>query len=569
MPVPLDAFTVTFLARDIDRLARGREIRSVGIATDRVLIVDLADQLGLKFLYDSGFPLLFVDERLKGRATYERTPRFDDPLAGSTILKIEQVGLERVIRMAAERRDNRRFNLYFEITPPLPNLFLTDAEDIVLAVLVRAGTQTKKRAVNQGERYSPPAAHDKMNPFDVTAEEFEAVPWQHDDEALSRCVSGLGPFMSKEMTFRARRYGSLVRAFREAMEAYRGRQIAPTLFHASHALTKKPPLMGVAWYKPLMDGVSEVRPMPSVNAAAAAAFHAFLRATSLDRRQSALINAIAKDTAKWTAIVSDANRAVKGKDAVKELRKLGERILANLGRIKKGAAEARLPDIYSETVRDVVVTLDKRLSPHANAEAYFKKARKAERSALLAEEMIRKADQHLKHLAALRKEAEGPDVTQARLRDLEARMGRRAAPRRERPEEVDDRAAALGIRPRTYVVTGGWTVLVGRTAAENDVLTHKYASPSDLWFHARQAQGSHVVLRRDKKKVEPSREAIIEAARLAAYFSKAKTSKHVPVSYTEKRYVKKVRRGAPGLAAMLREKVVFVTPAPPKETQTV
>jgi len=103
---------------------------------------------------------------------------------------------------------------------------------------------------------------------------------------------------------------------------------------------------------------------------------------------------------------------------------------------------------------------------------------------------------------------------------------------------------------------------VGRSAAENDILTHKYAAPSDLWFHARQAQGSHVVLRRDRKKTEPSKQAIIEAARLAAYHSKAKNARHVPVSYTEKRYVKKVRKGAPGLAVMLREKVIFVNPAP-------
>jgi predicted ribosome quality control (RQC) complex YloA/Tae2 family protein len=128
---------------------------------------------------------------------------------------------------------------------------------------------------------------------------------------------------------------------------------------------------------------------------------------------------------------------------------------------------------------------------------------------------------------------------------------------------VDEKAERLGIRPRRYVVTGGWVVLVGRSAKENDVLTHRYAAPGDLWFHARQAQGSHVVLRRIAGKTQVPREAVIQAAAIAAYHSKARTSKHVPVSYTERRYVKKVRRGAPGTAAMLREKVIFVTPSLP------
>jgi predicted ribosome quality control (RQC) complex YloA/Tae2 family protein len=107
-------------------------------------------------------------------------------------------------------------------------------------------------------------------------------------------------------------------------------------------------------------------------------------------------------------------------------------------------------------------------------------------------------------------------------------------------------------------------VLVGRSARENDILSHRYAAPSDLWFHARHAQGSHTVLKRGKKKAEVPKQAILQAAAIAAYYSKARTSKHVPVSYTEKRYVKRVRRGPPGQAVMLREKVVFVDPALPE-----
>lgn len=71
------------------------------------------------------------------------------------------------------------------------------------------------------------------------------------------------------------------------------------------------------------------------------------------------------------------------------------------------------------------------------------------------------------------------------------------------------------------------------------------------------------MLRRGKGKAQPAKQALAEAAAIAAYYSKARTSKHVPVSYTEKRYVKKVRKAPPGTAAMLREKVIFVDPKLP------
>jgi predicted ribosome quality control (RQC) complex YloA/Tae2 family protein len=442
----------------------------------------------------------------------------------------------------------------------------------VLAVLLRAGTKTKKRLIEQGQPYAAPASQAKHHPFEVTPAELEALPWQKDDQALARAVLGVSPFLAREIVWRASEHGPLAAAFSEVVSAYRGSQASPCIFTAAPELAKHAPRLGIAWYRPTMKGVSDVRPMPSVNAAAAAAARAFLRTSAFERKKASLARALTKEIDRWRAVKHDAEKARRGKDKAAEFRRWGELITAHLAKIKKGASEARLPDIYSETHRTVVVPLAPHLTPHANADTYFKRARKAERSAHMAEETIRGANRRLGELEGLLREvdeateAKGPaKVAYARLGEIERQLGRATTTRKEKAEEADTRAASLGIKPRRFTIAEGWTVLVGRSAEENDVLTHKYASPSDLWFHARLAQGSHVVLRRDRKKTEPSREAIIEAARLAAYYSKAKNSKHVPVSYTEKRYVKKVRKGAPGLAAMLREKVVFVNPAPPKE----
>jgi predicted ribosome quality control (RQC) complex YloA/Tae2 family protein len=121
-----------------------------------------------------------------------------------------------------------------------------------------------------------------------------------------------------------------------------------------------------------------------------------------------------------------------------------------------------------------------------------------------------------------------------------------------------------GIHPRRFELPGGWIVLVGRSNQENDTLTHRIARPEDLWFHARGVAGSHVVLRRAGRKDAPGKRTIEQAAAIAAYYSKARTSRMAPVMYTEKRHVRKPRKTAPGLAVCTREKVVMVEPRLPE-----
>jgi len=104
---------------------------------------------------------------------------------------------------------------------------------------------------------------------------------------------------------------------------------------------------------------------------------------------------------------------------------------------------------------------------------------------------------------------------------------------------------------------------VGRNNKENDYLTFKFARPDDLWFHAQDVPGSHVVLRRKEKKRESSPNDIKEAAQVAAYFSKVRGAKKAWVIYTMAKYVKKPKKGKPGLALVEREKTILVEPKLP------
>ncbi|MCX7879039.1 MAG: NFACT RNA binding domain-containing protein [Ignavibacteria bacterium] len=112
---------------------------------------------------------------------------------------------------------------------------------------------------------------------------------------------------------------------------------------------------------------------------------------------------------------------------------------------------------------------------------------------------------------------------------------------------------------RRFEIDKNIYLYVGKSAVNNEELTFKFANPNDFWFHAKNSAGSHCVLKYPKGKVPP-KEIFEKAAKIAAYFSKAKNSKYVPVSVTQKKYIRKAKGTTPGTVLLMREEVIFVEP---------
>jgi predicted ribosome quality control (RQC) complex YloA/Tae2 family protein len=285
-----------------------------------------------------------------------------------------------------------------------------------------------------------------------------------------------------------------------------------------------------------------------------------LRRTLVKRRKRA-----AKALVQIEARLEEAGREA-------ELREHAELLTAHLKQARRGMASVKLPAFDGSG--EVEIALDPKLDPRGNAEALFKKARRVARGR---DEMITQQSVQREELervdAAL--ERLDPPPAPADLREivqdvapslLAANRSGGSARGAAGPSDAPQRPSSLpeGFNPRRYVLPGGWEVWVGRSAKQNDELTHRWASQRDLWFHARGAQGSHTVLRVGSGKGQPPRDIIQAAAAIAAWFSKARNSNLVPVAYTEKRYVRKPRKSPVGTALMMREKVVMVTPALPE-----
>jgi predicted ribosome quality control (RQC) complex YloA/Tae2 family protein len=285
------------------------------------------------------------------------------------------------------------------------------------------------------------------------------------------------------------------------------------------------------------------------------------------RRNDALSvvrSAAAKERKRLLRLLEKQKAELEGASRAPLYRKQAEILGIHFRDVAKGAASVRLPDPYDGG--EIEIRLDPAISARRNIERLFQLAKRGERGAAVVGGRIAETERLLASTEATLDAAE-----HATTADEAELLAAKAAPAlrkkdsrpawREKIKKPKDRDEKL--RPREYRIAGGYTVLVGRDNKENDRLTLHIARPGDIWFHAGQAAGSHVVLLRDDPRKPVPGEALLEAAAIAAWYSKAKHGAKVPVVYTERRHVRKPRGWPPGKVTCAREKTLFVDPRVP------
>jgi predicted ribosome quality control (RQC) complex YloA/Tae2 family protein len=196
----------------------------------------------------------------------------------------------------------------------------------------------------------------------------------------------------------------------------------------------------------------------------------------------------------------------------------------------------------------VKIKLRENLSPSENAEHYYSKFKGFKNSADILKNKIDKYEMDLGKLV-LQRERIMQEENPKNLFKMEKKT------------ENNENTESLPFR--IFKLSDKFEVWVGKSSASNDLLTMKYARQYDLWFHVRGSSGSHTVLRFQDKNDIPDKETIKTAASIAAYYSKARKGKHIPVAYCERKYVKKRKGMNQGAVIMEKEKVVFADPELP------
>lgn len=246
-------------------------------------------------------------------------------------------------------------------------------------------------------------------------------------------------------------------------------------------------------------------------------------------------------------------------EQAEEVERQANTLMARLHEVPPHSSEVVLRDVHDiKGTRAVRIQLEPGRKPVETASALLKRARRLRRRRAVLPSRLEDCREELRSVRSLCRsitadELNGLEEAEAWLQDGKTMRG----------GQESGRGAQRGAEahPRRYRTSTGWSVWVGRSNRENDVLTHKLAAQSDIWMHVHGYAGAHVVLRREGRKQEPDRSTLQEAAGVAAYWSKGRSAKRVAVVYTLVKHVSRPRGGVPGQAVLRHEKTVMASPA--------
>lgn len=233
-----------------------------------------------------------------------------------------------------------------------------------------------------------------------------------------------------------------------------------------------------------------------------------------------------------------------------EARALANLLLARLGDIPRGADSVVLTGFQEEEVN---IMLDPALAPQENAEKLYQEAARRERARERLPALLQEAEETVRTLEGLQRRLDEGDVT--------AREIRERIPDRKRKKKKPGQKQEERLPYHSFTTSGGLEIRVGRGSKENDDLTFRHSRPDDVWLHARDSAGAHVILRWSGEGNPPRRD-LGEAAILAALNSGARNAGTVPVDWTRRKYVRKPRKAPPGTVIPRRVQTLFVEPDP-------
>ena len=533
-------------------------------------------------------------------------------LTGGRIVAVRQLDLDRVITIQvegwADADPSQNKLLIAEITGRLSNIVLTDMEGRILDAVRRVDqSRNRYRELVPGAVYLPPPPMDRIDPRETqTPEAFMAAirryllqaqargqaqpPGQVSASAdgigavLARCFAGIGPTLGSELAFRAgldpaqaavelgdAELSRIWEPFSAFMRTAQAGQTERSVFEAAlESMTERDAAQPVAM---ACGGLSHLADRFHIERFASASDMidtCYLRAEErgrLEERRRTLAREVGarleRNLRKLQAQREELARAGQSD----HLRCQGELLTANLSLFGNGPLRVdrvRAVDYYDPDMAEVEVEVDPSMSASANAQALFARYARAQRAieAVAANTRATEGDiAYLESVAALIDMADDIEHLESVQEELEAlgytgsgRFAQKAGQRGARGRRADAHM------PTKYTARSGHEIYVGRNNLQNDHLTLKLARGQDLWFHAKDVHGSHVVLRRRSGEEVP--EATMRAAALlAAYYSRARMSSNVAVDCTEAKNVRKPRGARPGMVIYDRHRTIWITPS--------
>ncbi len=477
-------------------------------------------------------------------------------LEGYILEDIHQVGLERMIVLDVKGRnelgDLSSKQLIIEIMGRHSNIILIDkTRNMILDSIKHVSyALNSHRAILPGQEYKLPPAQNKYNPLEATEEDvLKRVDFNAGkmDKQLVEHFAGLSPLFAREIVHEAGivNRNTLPKAFINRMEKIKTHQYEPSIMNVQGK--------EMFYLFPMIHISGEVQSFSTISEMLDRFYFGKAERDRVKQQGNDLERLIVNERDKNKKKIDKLQKTLVDAQNAEEYQLYGELLTANLYAVERGMTSVEVINYYDENAGVVSIPLDPQKSPSDNAQRYFTKYQKAKTARKIVQEQIDKANEEVLYFETLIQQMET-----ASIKDIEEIRQELVEEGYIRDRHKNKSKKQVLTKPvlDQYVSSDGTDILVGKNNKQNDYLTNKVASRDDIWLHTKDIPGSHVVIRSKN----PSDSAILEAANIASYFSKARSSSSVPVDFTQVRHVKKPNGAKPGFVIYDNQQTVYVTP---------
>ncbi len=480
-------------------------------------------------------------------------------LIGARITSLAQPAWERMLEIHLETSESA-FRLVVELMPRRANLLLIHG-DIILDCLNRVGPEMNRYRLSlPNHKYvPPPPIKNQAHPAALSQADLQSLlhsagkPTTQTRRLLPGKILGISPLLAKEIVHRATGdpatsahetdSAALHTAFREVLLPLLQRRWQPGTAATSRLISEFSvyPLSHLDW-----------QPADSLSAAINTCFGAWDGGDAYETAKQPVAAALNDAETGLQSKLASLRDGLRDAAELERLRQSGELILAYQYSLSQGQTELRAQ--YQPDSPELIIQLNAAQSPLENAQAFFRRYEKAKAARAAVPALISETETELAYLAQLKVDLELAnnwpeidDIAQA----LQARGLWRGSPQQ--------RIGGGRSGPLRIVSRDGYVIWVGRNSRQNATVTFKTANAQDIWLHARDVPGAHVIIRHDGRRIPP---ALIEAAAaVAAWYSARRSDSRVPVDYTRVKHVRSIKGAGPGMVTYRNQSSLNVKPA--------
>ena len=462
-------------------------------------------------------------------------------LQGALIESIEQVENDRIVEITVSNKneigDHIQATLIIEIMGKHSNILLVDkSSHKILEVIKHVGfSQNSYRTLLPGSTYIAPPSTESLSPFTIKDEKlFEILQTQElTAKNLQSLFQGLGRDTANELE------NILVSDKLSTFRNFFGQETKPFLTETSFSPVPFANQMG--------------EPFTSLSDLLDTYYKDKAERDRVKQQASELIRRVENELQKNRHKLKKQEKELLATDNAEEFRQKGELLTTFLHQVPNDQDQVTLDNYY--TNQPITIALDKALTPSQNAQRYFKRYQKLKEAVKYLTELIEETKATILYLESVETVLNQAGLEE--IAEIREELIQTGFIRRRQREKIQKRK-----KPEQYLASDGKTIIyVGRNNLQNEELTFKMARKEELWFHAKDIPGSHVVI---SGNLNPSDEVKTDAAELAAYFSKGRLSNLVQVDMIEVKKLNKPTGGKPGFVTYTGQKTLRVTPDPEK-----